>query len=376
MKYMGSKRAMLSNGLGNLLQEEVATAERFVDLFTGSGAVASHVAQRYPVEVLAVDLQAYSAILAKAIIGRVGKINAPLLWSNWHKRATAWMQEHHPPKASRITKSFVIEARAWCAEKERLPITQAYGGHYYSPEQALWIDAFRGSLPIQEPAHTVALAALIQVASKCATAPGHTAQPLQPKRSSLPFFNDIWSWSITQLLKNTFEAISVQYALKVGETQVANANTVAKNLREGDLAFIDPPYSAVHYSRYYHVLETIAHGKPVDVSGKGRYPDTAHRPSSDYSILTKATDALDDLLCSLSAQGVRAIVTFPDDGRSNGLSGPAVIEIASQYFHVWQEVTVDSCFSTLGGTSSGTTLVAGRDARHKREELVVVLKPR
>lgn len=56
MKYMGSKRAMLENGLGELLGQEIQTANRFVDLFTGSAAVAAHVGCRFHLPVLAFDL--------------------------------------------------------------------------------------------------------------------------------------------------------------------------------------------------------------------------------------------------------------------------------------------------------------------------------
>ena len=50
------------------------------------------------------------------------------------------------------------------------------------PSEADAIDAFRASLPRSEPSRTIALAALIRAASKCAAAPGHTAQPFQPTR--------------------------------------------------------------------------------------------------------------------------------------------------------------------------------------------------
>lgn len=69
---MGSKRTMLQNGLGELLGHEVSNALRFVDLFAGSGSVAIHVAQKFPIPVLAFDLQSYSAVLAVAVslVGR------------------------------------------------------------------------------------------------------------------------------------------------------------------------------------------------------------------------------------------------------------------------------------------------------------------
>ena len=55
MKYMGSKRKMLQNGLGFLLRQEMRTARRFVDLFSGSGVVARFVAERFRKPVVAVD---------------------------------------------------------------------------------------------------------------------------------------------------------------------------------------------------------------------------------------------------------------------------------------------------------------------------------
>ena len=39
MKYMGSKRTMLLNGLGTLLKAEMPKHDRVVDLFCGAGSV-------------------------------------------------------------------------------------------------------------------------------------------------------------------------------------------------------------------------------------------------------------------------------------------------------------------------------------------------
>ena len=64
MKYMGSKRAMLSNGLGELLHETVSMGRHFHDLFCGTAAVASYVASNFPVRVCATDLQSYAVTLA------------------------------------------------------------------------------------------------------------------------------------------------------------------------------------------------------------------------------------------------------------------------------------------------------------------------
>ena len=65
--------------------------------------------------------------------------------------------------------------------------------------------------------------------------------------------------------------------------------------------FIDPPYSSVQYSRFYHVLETMAKGeKELVVDGVGRYPPLADRPQSHFSNTGQARNALESLIEKLS----------------------------------------------------------------------------
>ena len=94
MKYMGSKRAMLKNGLGHLLDETLVGRQRFVDLFCGSGAVSSFVAQRAAIPVLASDLQQYAVTLTNAIIERTSHFNTDIHWKAWIERADLWLKEN------------------------------------------------------------------------------------------------------------------------------------------------------------------------------------------------------------------------------------------------------------------------------------------
>src|SRR6202042_967692 len=97
MKYMGSKRAMLTNGLGHLISREIVGAKRFVDLFSGSGAVSKYAACRHEVEVLAFDLQEYSKILAGAVIGRSVALNAGEIERAWIARASEILSAKQQP---------------------------------------------------------------------------------------------------------------------------------------------------------------------------------------------------------------------------------------------------------------------------------------
>src|ERR1700676_3150246 len=124
----------------------------------------------------------------------------------------------------------------------------------------------------------------------------------------------------------------------------------AKNVRAGAFVFIDPPYSGVQYSRFYHVLESVATGTPGEVSGSGRNPEASMRPQSKYSVKRGAKKAFVELLRKVAQNGARGILTFPSHECSNGLSGDIVRELARQPFQVTEKL-VDSKFSTLGGAS-------------------------
>jgi adenine-specific DNA methylase len=252
---------------------------------------------------------------------------------------------------------------------------KAYGGHYFSPNQAAWLDALRATMPRRDPGRSIALAALIRAGSQCAAAPGHTAQPFQPTRRAKKFLWEAWSRDVLAKTKHAFAFLADAYAQRCGSVEVDDANRAAKKLKKTDLAFIDPPYSDVHYSRFYHVLETIARGNCGEVDGVGRYPPSEERPWSRYSVTTEAREALDELFKIVSDRAARTIVTFPVHRCSNGLSGRIVRNLAKKYFEI-AEQKVQSRFSSLGGAGKNGYGAASRAARTRAKELILVLTPR
>ncbi|MFK4767105.1 DNA adenine methylase [Rhizobium sp. ZW T2_16] len=378
MKYMGSKRAMLKNGLGETLEGAIDGARRVLDLFTGSAAVAWHVAQRHPVEVVASDLQLYSTTLASAILSRTSPI-IDLTWiESWIERASSRLIEESIFRDAQALQSRLGElpieiasenARALCATAKALPISLSYGGYYLSPLQSIWLDALRQTLPDEDILKSVALASLIQTASRASASPGHTAQPFKANDTAGRFLLEAWRRDVVALAKSSAAEICSKYALRKGQAICGDALQVAELAQPGDLAFLDPPYSGVHYSRFYHVLETVARGSAGAAEGAGRYPPPSERPHSDFSITTKSGRAFDLLLNTLAEKGASAIVTFPAGIASNGLSGEAVKIIAEKHFHIDLE-KVSSRFSTLGGNTKN------RIARHDTHELILRLSPR
>ncbi len=374
MKYMGSKRAMLTNGLGRLIDREIYKAKRFVDLFSGSSAVARHAACRHDIPVLAFDLQHYSKVLAGAVLDRDQPLTAATIWSAWSKRAeTRFSKVPDIPVVDRINAKNIASSRKWSAQQSGV-VTRAYGGHYFSPMQAVWIDSFLETLPTKLSEKSVALATLISAASQSAAAPGHTAQPFQPTFGAKKYLETSWNVDLPSKVALGLNTLASIHAKKIGASKVADANKAAQQVREGDLVFLDPPYSGVHYSRFYHVLETIARMQCGEVSGVGRYPPPSERPRSLYSMKGEAIEALDDLLGTIAHRGGKAIVTFPDHECSNGLSGETIVDMSAEYFRI-RIKEVDSRFSTLGGKVLPAGKI-GRGGRQYRSELILVLDPK
>ncbi|NDU93160.1 MAG: hypothetical protein G3I10_11265 [Ferrovum sp.] len=247
-------------------------------------------------------------------------------------------------------------------------IFRAYGGHYFSPSQAIAIDTLIDSLPTIKADHDVCLAALLIAASDCAASPGHTAQPFQPTETSGRYIHEAWRKDIFAYVEKALLNVCPLHAQVQGSARVGDAVTIAASLTKDDLVFIDPPYTGVHYSRFYHVLETIARGWCSDVSGVGRYPPPHERPVSAFSRKGQSREAFERMMSVLAKRGCSAIVTFPAGECSNGLSGKIVTELASQYFHV-EKKTVASRFSTLGGNNRH------RQARQLSSEMILLLWP-
>ena len=376
MKYMGSKHSLLSSGLGELIEEESQHARRVVDLFCGGSSIAWFAAENIELPVLATDLQQYAVALAGSVVSRTNKLDHVEIAEEWFERvqnilndSENWhlarqLQTNHEEVAK-----FVEASRDLCSSVVGIgPVWKSYGGHYFSPLQAVTIDAMLSALPKQEPFRTACLAAAISSGSHCAASPGHTAQPFQPTEGATRYIAEAWSKEPILIARRSLEQICARRAKVAGESVVGEAVTVASTLSSSDLVIVDPPYSGVQYSRFYHVLETIANGREESATGRGRYPPLSKRPQSSFSRPSESKEALVKLLSNLSKAQTTVIFTFPAGESSNGLSGDAVLDVSSRFFDIRERLIIPGRFSTLGGNNSH------RAARSKSEELVLVMQ--
>lgn len=387
MKYMGHKGRILQG-----IRAEIARfsddAHTLCDAFCGSATVAWDLAEQFDKPILAGDLQSFATARAAAIVTRTKPLNDFAFVDRWFARARALVADLRrdrrvPPSPPRqfmeqvgASRNAILRARTYVKNTltralrnaaSPWPITLAYGGYYYSIDQALTLDALRATLPENDMQRVVALSALIGAASKCSASPGHTAQPLGIGPASVPHVIDAWNRSVLDYVKAEIEEVAPRHAKVLGETQVGSWEDLLDQLKPGDVAFCDPPYSDVHYSRFYHVLETLSRGKDIEVSGSGRNPPFSERPESGFSRKSEAKDEAEWLLLFAAERDLRLVITFPISLQSNGLSAHIFSQKAKKYFSQVEDEEVSSVFSSLGG--NGTN--GHRPARKERIERII-----
>ena len=374
MKYMGGKTWLLANGLAREIDQVLRPCTTFVDLFAGSGAVAQHVATGYDNRVEAYDTQHFAVALNRAVVGRRKPVDAESLVAEWVVPVRSRLARSQAVRRSRallggdLTRNQVLGMRELAGGSERL-FVGSYGGHYLSVEQSWALDSLRSSLPGDPENAAVALAALVMATSRCSASPGHTAQPFQPTPTALPHIQHCWERDLLSVTADFVRSLAGRTSRCDGHTAVGDANDRARRLSGGEVVFLDPPYSAAQYSRFYHVLEAVAVGGFKHVSGAGRSPAASERHSSDYSRVTTAATRLSELVAELGRKRCTVILTFPAYKTSNGVSGQRVLDEAGELFAIKVNHGA-SRFSTLGGNG------VNRAARHSATEMIAVLRPR
>lgn len=347
---------------------------RFVDLFSGSGVVSYFAATSCSAEVTSVDLENFAVVLARSVVSRTRPISAEVLISEWLapslKQASSAYYDVHgwtvPP--GELCHPDVIEARRVCSSSSD-DFVRSYGGFYFSPYQAWCIGWLRRHLPDEEVVSDVCLASLIMGASDCCASPGHTAQPFGIGSKGLKYIDCSWRRDLGHYIARALRKIGPLHAEIAGTAVRGDALEFAQSLRGDEIVFLDPPYSDVQYSRFYHVLEGIACGGYSEVYGSGRMPSIDFRQQSAFSRKSSSFAAMETLIGILGRVGCKVVVTFPQENASNGLSSTLIESLAEQYYYV-DSSYIPWSSSTLGGAKSG------RGGRIVKNEAMMLLMPR
>ena len=370
--YLGSKLRLL-RPIRKAMAELVPPGARICDLFAGSGTVSLCFGREW--NITAADIQEYSRVLCNGLLnpprsvtvirgtlheaiceGTLGKRlrhslaelieydrgclrraesgeveplcdlveRGSLLGLNWEAEFCGAELESALEKCWQRLKSEGLSA------VPETVVTCYFGGTYFSWLQAVELDVILTAIhELDEDVRDYFLAAALAVASDVVNSVGKQfAQPIKPRDSfgcpKLHLVRQVIRDRSRSVLKG-FEERLDQFATiprtsRKHEALQADYRTVLANNRLCfDAVYADPPYTRDHYSRYYHVLETMALHDVPEVStttirsvgprlSRGHYRLDRHQ--SPFCIKSQAPDAFGELFAGVARRGVPLLVSY------------------------------------------------------------------
>jgi adenine-specific DNA-methyltransferase len=369
IKYMGSKASILPF-IGEGLERVHSGQKPIVDLFAGACSLSGGFGHLAPI--VSNDIQSYSATIASVYLFPATEIAgvdvialaAPLVVEK--RRALPEGLEY--PAAPSISEFNAIEARNKALINQPFQFdyhlfTKNYSGTWWSAEQCLWIDSIREVLDglvktgqIKDADFNFGLTCLMHAMAYASQGTGHYAQYRDAKtESSMKDINKYRQADVAKLFTRKFEALinwNRENAKDLGHRLMAEdfKDCLAKIVPS--VVYADPPYAFVHYSRFYHAIETVVRydypelqikgGKVV----KGRYRDDRHQ--SPFCIRTQVRGAFTDMFDGVKDSGSDLLLSYSNTGMIgiDELIELAVQEFGSSY-RVWFE-DIDHDHMTMG----------------------------
>lgn len=406
--YLGSKLRMLEF-IKSTIDQVDPTGVGVCDLFAGSGTVSKYLSGTR--SVVSVDIQEYSRVICSALLhsssrfkDAKGFINtcksskhyAQLLWclepmiayeaeciniaslgdpnplceliesgsiisfeQEIYVNCSSNLNDVLKSTISRLEKSnFLLGPQAL--------VVRYFGGLYFSYLQAVQIDALLEAITELPPEdRDTFLAGVISTASDIVNTVGKQfAQPLKPRSDDgIPKKNIVnrikkdridevflvfnkWADSYLSQEKSKFD----HYVYKM---DYSDALDVIKDHNDIKVVYADPPYTRYHYSRYYHVLETICLRDNPSISttfrngkttlSRGIYREDRHQ--SAFSIKTQAATAFDTLFKKVRCLDATFVLSYsPFDNTKKATprvySISELEKIARSYFAKVETVSV------------------------------------
>lgn len=389
IRYMGNKAALAARVIGHadILRPHVP----LVDLFGGMCSIAGAAAPTGRA-VWVNDVQRYATLAARCLIkASSGPPDAAALRAQlasrydenvsalesrfeyelrWERAAlqstsvaalqamdAAWRHAADDPVVAEE-----VRALRRCPARPYRLATMTFACGYFGLRQAVEVDSLRYAI---DDARTEGLLssvqsrwarlALLQTASMIAAAPGHFAQYLKArtpdgarrvqtirKRSALEVFYE----AVANLRPYGTTRWRASNRVLEGDALDVCAKADRADLQPA-LFYADPPYSKDHYSRYYHVLETLERYDYPDAVGIGRYrPD---RFATRFSVASEVLGATNEMLSGIAARDGAVLFSYPSTGLLTRRLGVDLSELLHGHFRqVATVITEPTRHSTLG----------------------------
>jgi adenine-specific DNA-methyltransferase len=328
LKYMGSKREIISFVVDAIKSLNV-NSTWFCDLFAGTSVVAGSMKSLYNVH--ANDIQSYSAVLAGTYLSNLKGTIRPERLGEIKLKAEKLVAEF-TGKYSKLNFDYesaeTLEDFIKLEERQQLLINfdfkigfhlfaKNYSGTYWSYSQCVWIDSLRAVAEQYKgtPEYYAILSSLIFAMSYASQSTGHYAQFRDTtKDNMLDILNyrkrDIWSYFERKFLELTISLNGD--ATKQYKLTTLDYLDCLRIVEEGSIVYADPPYQSMHYSRFYHALETLVRYDYPKILHKGRYRDDRHQ--SPFCKKTTVNSAFTSLFEAVKKTNSHLVLSYSDSG--------------------------------------------------------------
>ncbi|MDD3592379.1 MAG: DNA adenine methylase [Sulfurovum sp.] len=362
MKYMGSKRELLPD-IKKAIQQMVPKNSTILDIFAGTASVGAYLKKDY--NIISNDIQNYSQIIAKSLI----ESSSIELTEDIHHTIFMLEKEYLKNKEKLIklfsktyddsnffvdikkgewtdklredylqfTSKFPSPSNKFKTSQKELTLLKdlyfskdkstylqtvfLFSETYFSLEQAMDIDSVRYAIDMvieDEVLKSVFLSALIYAYSYCSSGTGHFAmfRDLKDLSSIEDTFiyrkKRVWEYFLKKLDQiieyhqyipdKTYKTVSYDFSELLNSSEI----------KDTDLIYADPPYSFVHYSRFYHAIESLVKYDYDIPSFKGRYRSDRHQ--SPFCQKTNVTDAFRSLFEGAKKNNSHVLLSYSDTG--------------------------------------------------------------
>lgn len=341
LKYMGSKREIIDFVTESIFSLEVKGGW-LCDLFAGTGIVSGSLKGDYNIH--ANDIQEYSSILSYTYLsGLQGNVSVQII-DEIHSKALNLVNEFRSKYPDLVYNYFYVTNFEDFQKIEQNQqglvnkdfdlgfhlFTKYYSGTYWSFDQCIWIDSIRAVAELYKGKleYYAILSSLIYSMSYASQSTGHYAQFREATPENM---NDIMSYRKKEIWLN--------FAKKFNDIMY-NINGNARNFRVTTLDYIDclrlidsnsiiyadPPYQSVHYSRFYHALETLVKYDYPKLLHKGRYRDDRHQ--SPFCKKTTVMKAFALLFEAVEHKKSHLVLSYSDTGM---ITLPEILKLGKHY---------------------------------------------
>lgn len=331
IKYMGSKREILYE-INEAIHELHVDSSCICDLFSGTAVVSAVFLDQY--DIISNDIQQYSGVFAHTYSANLAESLDSIFLEIVIRKAEELVNEFYAlypqyhfdySEISNYEDLSDIEKRQQLLFKEKFDtgfslFAKNYSGTYWSYEQCVWIDSlravaedFKGTV-----GYYAILSALIFAMSYTSQSTGHFAQYRDVTHQNV---EDILLYRKKDILslfvKKLDELIGLLNTTPVHPITVTSLDYLdcLRIIPENSIVYADPPYSSVHYSRFYHVIETLVRYDHPHLEYKGRYRDDRHQ--SPFDKRKEVAGAFRLLFNAVNERKSHLVLSYSDNGLMN-----------------------------------------------------------